>query len=243
MARNEIAATDELWESAERWLPTFSPEEQRAGITLLRELANGERVTIAQFARALGTTLDTANALVKDSVLCPFVHRDDADRIQGFWGLSVAPTRHQLAINGHTLWTWCAEDSLFIPELLGATAEIESRDPETDQSIRLTVSPARVEAAKPVGIVVSMGRPETWDVTSAPRIIATACHYIHFFASRHAGERWQVKHPEPETVLLSLDEAIGYGKRTNARLFGTELARCGQRPGALGVAAGPVAHS
>jgi hypothetical protein len=29
--------------------------------------------------------------------------------------------RHRLAANGRTLWTWCAQDSLFLPELLGDT--------------------------------------------------------------------------------------------------------------------------
>jgi hypothetical protein len=87
------------------------------------------------------------------------------------------------------------------------------------------MSPDRAEAVEPAGIIVSMGRPETWDAASAPRIIATACHYIHFFASKRSAESWQAKHPEPETMLLSLDEAVAYGRRSNQHLFGAELAR------------------
>ncbi len=114
-------------------------------------------------------------------------------------------------------------DTFEHPELLGGTAAIESRDPETDELVRLTVSATRIEAAEPKGIMVSMVRPQTWDVTSAARIMASACHFIFFFASHTSGERWQAKHPE--TVLLSLDEAFALAKRSNAHLFGAELAR------------------
>lgn len=225
MTRNDKTAIDGLWESAERWLPVFSPDEQRAGLVLLRELARGEPVTIARLARALGQSGDAAEGLVKASALSRFVNAGEDGRIKGFWGLSVAPTHHQFGVNGRKLWTWCAQDSLFLPELLGDTAEIESLDPETGELIRLTVSPARVEAVQPAGVMVSMGRPETWDATSATRIMATACHFIYFFGSRSSGERWQRKHSEPNTVLLSLNEAVEFGKRSNARLFGAELAR------------------
>lgn len=57
------------------------------------------------------------------------------------------------------------------------------------------------------------------------RVIASACHYIFFFTSHSSGERWQTKHPKPETVLLPLDSAVDFGKRSNAHLFGTELTR------------------
>jgi alkylmercury lyase len=213
-----------LWDLAAQWLPVFSPTEQHVGIVLLQELAKGEAVTCARLAQALGTPFGATESLVKDSALRPFIHKDEGDRIIGFWGLSVVPTPHQIRVSGRRLWTWCTQDSLFMPELLGETAEVESRDPESNQLIRLTVSPDRVEAAEPSGIAVSMGRPDTWDQSSAARIMATACHFIFFFASRASGERWQAKHAEPETVLLSLDEAHDFGKRSNAYLFGTELA-------------------
>lgn len=223
MTQHNITKVDELWKAARRCFPVLSPEDQRASIVLLRELARGEVVTISQLARALAAPFDTAEGLVKASALSPFIYADEAGRIQGFFGLSVAHTHHQLVVNGHTFWTWCAFDSLFIPELLSETAEIASRDPETSQLIRLRVSPAGVETVEPGGIVLSMGRPDTWDVTSAARVMATACHFIFFFASRASWERWQAKHPE--TVLLALDEAFALAKRQNAHLFGAELAR------------------
>jgi alkylmercury lyase len=33
-------------------------------------------------------------------------------------------------MNDRTLWTWCAWDSLFLPEILGHPARVTSPDPE-----------------------------------------------------------------------------------------------------------------
>ena len=219
MARYDITTADELWEAACRHFPLVSHEEQRAGIVLLREVARGEPVAIAQFARALNTPVEKAEALARDSALSPFVHAGEGGQIEGFYGLSVTPTHHQVTVNGRKLWAWCAPDTFEHPELLGNTAEIESRDPETGQLIRLTVSPVRVEAMEPTGVIVSLRRPETWDATSLARIMTSACHFHFFFASRESGERWIAAHPE--TLLLPVDEVFAFVKRVNKHMFGT----------------------
>lgn len=222
MARHDITTAQELWETASRHFPVVSEDEQRAGIVLLRQLMRGEPVAVDQLARALGASIEKAEALVNDSAMRPFVHKGEGG-IQGFYGLSVTPTHHQITISGRKLWAWCAPDTLQYPELLCDTAEIESRDPETGQMIRLTVSPARVEAVEPTGVVGSIRRPERWDATSAARVMASACHFHFFFASRDSGERWVAKHPE--TFLLSLDQIFEFMKRCNRHVFGTKLAR------------------
>ncbi len=220
---NNAAVTDELFEAMVRRVPAFLPEEQRAGLVLLREVARGEPVGIAQFEQALGTSIETAEALTRDSPLSRFVYADQSGRIQGFFGLSVTPTHHQTTINKRKLWAWCAPDTLEHPELLDETAQIESRDPETGEWVHLTVSRDRIETVDLPGAVLSMSRPKRWDVTSADRIITSACHFHFFFASRDSAERWVAKHPE--TLLLSLEEAFAFMKRFNHYMFGTELAR------------------
>jgi alkylmercury lyase len=223
MTQKTTPTLDQLWEAMAPRLPTLTPEEQRAGIVLLRELALSDPVTAAQLARALGATSADAKTLLERSALNPFVYTDEQGRVVGFLGLAARPMHHRFALSSRALWTWCAGDSLFLPELLDETAEVESRDPEGGELIRLTISPARVEAVDPEGVVVSMMRPDTPDFTSAARIMATACHFIFFFGSWAAGERWVARHPG--TWLLSLNEAFEFGKRFNARLFATELGR------------------
>ncbi|BCH32500.1 hypothetical protein MesoLjLc_44300 [Mesorhizobium sp. L-8-10] len=223
MTRNEIITADDLWEAACSHFPSFSREGQRVGLVLLQELAGGEPVAIAQVAQALGTPFEMAEALVTDSALSPFIHKGDDGRIQGFYGLSVRPTHHQLTINGRRLWAWCAPDTLLYPELLRGTVAVETRDPETGALVRLTVSLDRIEAVEPKDVAVSIRRPEAWDATSAARIMATACHFNFFFASRESGKRWVAKHPE--TILQPLDAIYAFMKRINTHLFNAELAR------------------
>lgn len=223
MSRDEITMLDELWEATARYFPEFSPEEQRAGIELLRELAGGEPVGAAHLAQALSISVGDAEALLRESRLSPFVHADEGGRVVGFWGLSTARMHHRFTLDGQPLWTWCAVDSLFLPELLGETARVESRDPEGGELVQLTISPTGIESVEPKGVVVSMNSPDVWEISSAARVIATACHFIFFFTTRAGGERWVAKHPK--TVLLSLGEAFAWGKRQNARLFGAELER------------------
>jgi hypothetical protein len=68
-----------------------------------------------------------------------------------------------------------------------------------------------------------MNSPDVWQVSSAIRVISSACHFIFFFTSRASGERWVATHAQ--TMLLSLNEALTLARRQNARMYGAELAR------------------
>src|SRR3546814_16402103 len=109
-------------------------------------------------------------------------------------GLTVSRTAHQMTVNGRRLWTWCAYDTLFLPTLLGETGEIETRDPETERVIRLTVSPTGIEAAEPAGAMASIVAPQLWDHTSADLLRASACHLMYFVASRASAQGWKATH-------------------------------------------------
>jgi alkylmercury lyase len=220
MTRPEVTILERSWDAI---LPRFSPTEQEAGRTLLRELARGEPVSAARLAEALGTPVGEAEVLLRSSALSPFVYMDADGRVVGFWGLSTVAMHHRFTVNDRTLWTWCAEDSLFLPELIDAPADVESRDPESGVSVRLRVVPDGIASVDPEGVCVSILRPDTAELSSAARVVATICHFIFFFASRESGERWVSKHPE--TVLLSIDEAFAFGKRLNTHLFGVVLQR------------------
>jgi alkylmercury lyase len=217
----KLAVLERQWRIACPHLFALSLEERQAALLLLRELAKGEAIASPDLVRVLGVPPRTAEALLKETPLAPMVYWDDARRVAGFWGLSTIRTRHRLEIRGRTVWSWCAQDSLFLPELLGETANIESWNPESSEPIRLKVSPARIEGVEPAGVVVSMVSPDTIDKTSAARIIATACHYIFFFGSHESAELWVGRHPG--LTILSIDEAFAFGKRLNALLLARGL--------------------
>jgi alkylmercury lyase len=215
-ANQKVAMLEEQWRCAACRLAT-SPEEKRAAIRLLRQLAGGQPIDRVGLADALEVAPTETEAFLKKSQLDRMVYWDDEGRVAGFWGLSTIRTRHKLALEGRTLWTWCAEDSLFLPELLGETAEVESRDPESEERIHLTVSPQRIARAEPESVVLSMMRLDAADMTCAARLISSACHFIHFFVTRDSGERWIARHPG--TMLLSLEEAFAFAQRHNAWLL------------------------
>lgn len=223
MTQTNLATLGEFWEAWDTAMPRLTPDEQRAGIVLLRELAQGEPVSTSGLAQVLEVPTGVAEALLRDSALKRFVYWSEDRRVEGFWGLATKPTHHRMMFDGRTFWSWCAQDSLFLPELLDETVRIESTDPEVGDRIRLTLSPQRIEAAEPESLVVSMVALETTDLSSIARIIATACHFIFFFADRASGERWVAAHPQ--TTLHSLDDAYALARRQNARVFGEELAR------------------
>ncbi len=210
-------------EALNNTLPVFTADEQRAALTLYRQLAIGDPVGHAQLATDLNVPPATAIELLARPSLAALTYRDAQGRIVGFGGLATQPMHHQFTVNDRALWTWCAWDSLFIPELLQETAHVESRDPETGEMVVLDVAPNEVAAA-PAGVVVSFPLPDSSTFTaSAGNIMATFCHFIFFFASRTSGERWVAKHPG--TFLYPLADAVTIARRINARNFGLELAR------------------
>ncbi len=224
MTTTEIPTLDQYWEGLAPDLPLFSPEEQRVAVTLYRELAKGQAVDAAQLGRALSVSPAEGRALLARDTIRAFVYADDQGRVLGFGGLAAARMHHRFEVDGRTLWTWCAWDSLFIPEILGKSARVTSPDPENGEVVRLLVSPDRIESAEPEDAVVSFLLPDAHDFhTSAANVMAKFCHFVFFFTSRSSGESWMAKHPG--TFLYSLDEAFVLAKRLNAKNLGPELPR------------------
>jgi alkylmercury lyase len=240
MNQINIRALEQYGERLANELRPFSPEEQRTAVTLYRELAKGQAVDADQLARALGVPPAEARALLARDSIQAFVYPDDQGRVLGFGGLAAQQMQHRFEVEGHILWTWCAWDSLFIPEILGKTARIESRDPESGGIVRLVVSPDRVESAEPTDAVVSFLLPDGHFRTSATNVMAQFCHFVFFFTSRASGERWVAKHPG--TFLYSLDDAFALAKRLNAKNFGLELARRASAAAATQRSAGCCTH-
>lgn len=220
---------DRYWDALTPHLPSFSSDEQRAAVALYRELAKGRPVDAAQLGRALGVDTLTAGALLERESIKAFIYPDEHGRVIGFGGLAAAPMHHGFEVDGRSLWTWCAWDSLFIPEILGTRARVVSPDPETGELIRLVVTPHQIESAVPEDVHVSFLLPDAEDfVSSAANVMAKFCHFVFFFASRTSGERWTAGHPS--TFLYRLEEAFALAKRLNARNFGAELARRAPAP-------------
>jgi alkylmercury lyase len=207
----------ELSEKIVGAIPRVDPVSRQVAVRLYQLLAKGQPVPIS----LLANTLDLPGETVR-RVLTPYAtFYDDRGAIIGFGGLTIAEMPpHLFRLEGRTLYTWCAWDSLFLPGILGKVADVTSLDPLTHSPISLTVAPDGIRHVEPKSTVVSFLTPER---TFDRDVIANFCHFVHFFSSQDTGGTWTARHPG--TFLLSVHDAFALGQLTNARNFGEALTR------------------
>lgn len=186
----------------------LSPDQQRISLHLYRLLAKGEPVATADLAAGLGLSEAVVNGILDG---WPGVYYDEDRRVIGYWGLTLPETDHRFEVDGKRLFTWCAWDSLFLPELLQQTAHVESLCPTTGEKIGLTITPHGIEHRQPAGTVMSFVKPDAARVRQ--EWILNFCHYVYFFTSADEATRWVSKHPG--TSVLSLEAAHELGRKKN----------------------------
>jgi alkylmercury lyase len=206
----------------------YGPDRYRLLVRVLRTLAEGRPVSNAEvdrFITELGIAPDGTHEFLRT-----VTERDTDDRIVGAFGLSLTDFQHRFSVNGTRLSTWCAEDALFLPTLLGQTATIESPSPVSKQTVRLRVNPRAVEEVDPAGAVVSLVivDPEAADVSSVEAIWGTFCHHIFFFASRDEAEQWAAGRDDIE--IVSVEDGFELGRQL-ASTFLDQAASCGDPHG------------
>lgn len=103
----KVPSLEQYWQDLEGHLRQFSPEEQRAAVTLYRELAKGHAVDAAQLGRALGIAAATSHALLQRDSIKPFVYFDDQGAVLGFGGLATAPMYHRFEVGGLSIDVVC----------------------------------------------------------------------------------------------------------------------------------------
>ncbi len=196
--------------------PKLDDTKRRVALSTYRRLARGVPASLGEIAADVGGQIEEVRRILGDWI---GVYTDEEKRVIGFWGLAIPKMKHRFELDGARLHAWCAWDALFLPELLGRTARVESACAMSGQSVRLTVSPAGVESADPASLFVSFVAPESSRFEED--IINRFCHYVHFFRSRDEGEAWIAK--TPGTFLLTLDEAVELARLKNHAQFGALL--------------------
>ena len=193
----------------------LSEQGQKVSVQIYRLLAAGQPVAVEELADTLNMPVDDVKSTIEG---WSGIFFDDGGKITGYWGLSVTEMPHRFLVNGHTLYNWCAWDSIFIPQVIGQMAYIESLDPETKESIRITVAPEGVLAVEPAGTVISFMMPNTDQIRAD--VIRSFCHYVHFFTSEDSAATWISRSDKPEDiVILSLEDGYRIGAEKNARQY------------------------
>ena len=147
-----------------------------------RLLVEGEPVALEQLAEAASWQVKDVEAALLQH---PGVDWDGQGRLVGF-GLTLRPTPHRFTFDGRTVYGFCASDALQFPVVLGRPGVVESTCPATGRSIRVEVTPERVERVDPPSAMVSLVRPATFD-----DIRSAGCDLGHFYASPEAAAAWQ----------------------------------------------------
>ncbi len=203
--------------------PSTGRYARQFALQLSRLLARGNPVRVEELAETLNRrsfqmrrTIDSWPSLIQ---------QDEHKRVVGFGGLTLERTKHRFSVEGRSLYTWCAWDSLFVPEIIGKTAHVQSECPVTGRPISVTVRPkgsggrGGVSQCDPPALVVSFLLPDAVDLKQDVR--GSFCEYVQFFASRDAGDEWSRRNAG--TFLLTVSEAFELGRRKNASQFGDIL--------------------
>ena len=179
------------------------PSDQNLCSQIVSQVTRGKPVTPA----ALGASLQIHQDELKHRLTqVPDVEYDQAGNVMG-WGLTLAPTPHQLQIRGQPLFTWCAFDTVQFPPTLQAEAQVHSTCLVTGEPIRFTLTPEGViEDLTPASAVISLVVPEQCCGSSDGASVRTSfCEQSHFFQSEQAASSWLVV--DPAAILLSMEEA------------------------------------
>jgi alkylmercury lyase len=208
--------TSQLTDQVSCCTQDLDARDQRVQLTLFRLLAEGAPLEPERLATHAALPESEAGALL---AAWHGVHCDDAGRVVAFQGLSVVEAPHRFRVDGRELYTWCAWDTLFLPELIGRPAEVESTCPTTGTTVSLRVGPDGPSELSPTNAVLSFIRP---GAPFAEDTIASFCRFVHFFASIQAAEAWTRRHPG--TFVISIEQGFEIGRRSNAAQLGSAFA-------------------
>jgi alkylmercury lyase len=196
----------------------YGPDISRLLIRMWREVAKGKPVTKQQVEKIiaeLSIPKDKAEAFLRQ-----MSERDDKDNIIGIFGLSqVKIWHHHLKVNGVELRTWCAWDTLFLAQTLKQTVEVESESPLEKKTVKVTISPNKVEKYVPATAVLSMVMldPQKHDVSSLEKLWNNVCCKIFYCASREEAEKWE-KGMQNMTVI-TIEDGFDLGREAFAKIL------------------------
>ena len=195
---------------AERLAEQLQCEQEDLCLSILRQVTRGKPIEKTALAARLHMSQGELEQRLSH---LPDTEFDPQGNIVG-WGVTLVPTRHGLQIDGKSLFTWCAFDTVLFPPSLQAEAQIQSACPVTGHSITFVATlEGTIKNLVPASSVMSLIIP----AERSECVRATFCEQSLFFESEQAASTWLAAHPE--AILLSIAEAAVVGKRVAASRF------------------------
>jgi alkylmercury lyase len=183
----------------------LTDDVRRAAFRLL--LGSRAPITAAELADQLGQPTDQVRGALKTLHEQGLLRVNAARQIIGAAGLSIQPDRHQVDLDGHRYWTWCAYDILGIFAALGATGHAYSTTPDTGQAVDVQF---RDGTPQPTQLVLFLPDDDPDRCTSA---YDQWCPNSNLFHSAEAAQRWAAAHGITGQVLTLTQAAERGGAR------------------------------
>ncbi len=176
---------------------------------ILRTFAQGRRLEVEELcdtATRLDLEVEAAMATLAREDL---VHQDPrGGEILVAYPFSGRATPHRVRLaDGREVAAMCAVDALGMPFMLGAEAEIVSRDPLSGEEVWVRIDPDDGVWWEPQTAVVLAGATDA----SGPSV-STCCSFINFFASAESAGRYLRDNPTLRGDTLSIAKAVEAGR-------------------------------
>ena len=174
--------------------------DMRVTFQTIQALADGQPLSAEQLAELWQMPREKVGEILRHGVEKGSAELDSDGNLIGAV-LTTIPTHHRILLNGHTMYAWCSYHAIYIPGILGKSAEIESTDPVSGESIWLSVTLDGVADYHPSGAVVSIvtGEAASRSGPNSPR-----CRQMLFFSSRESARTWAKN--RPGIAILTVEE-------------------------------------
>lgn len=191
------------------------PTAPLAQVYLLEELAKGQPVSPERAAELLGVSREEIDELFSAIEAAGGQINGQGDFIG--MALTLKPTRHSIRVNDNDMYAWCSLDTILLPGVLEAEAEIESTDPITGETIQLTVNADQIVKVDPPGAVTSIFVPgrtptETGDDELVAGAESEVCTSMLFYASRKNAEKALANYSN--IAIFTVEEAFNLARAT-----------------------------
>jgi Alkylmercury lyase len=171
-------------------------------------LRGGAPLEPSELAVELGCTQEDLQRRIAELDRKGQIRLDAAGRVVGAAGLSVAPDRHRIVLEGRQFWTWCAFDAVGIFGALEAGGRAYSASPATGAGLEVVF-----KGGRPVGTDLVLFLPQEGPGSCCSNAYEEWCPNSNFFEDAAVALRWTAKRGLIGTVL-GIAEATELGARS-----------------------------
>ena len=209
---SDTSTVDRYADAIAQAMPPLTARQLDLVLAAYKAMLAGNPSDIAAIAADAGWDSKDAATQLAD---WPGVYLDDANRVIGFWGLTVEPiSSHLVTTESGSSWAWCALDPLFILPLVGERGTVAARSEVIGTAIELDVAPDLAGSVSPGGDVYVSFLVPSGPFTNDVRL--TFCDYVLYFDGKPAADRWTSEHAG--TIAMPLDDAAAIGRAIAERL-------------------------